>query len=164
MKRPGDGARHRDLVDRIRKASPTAALRSSFIVGFPGETDDHVEELAEFLSAVGLDWAGFFPYSAEEGTPAADLEGQISHDEKVERLRYLQAIQDDITTTKNLEQRGRTLEVLVDQVEDGTTVARSYREAPEIDGVVLLDEGQPGEWLKAKVTGGYGTDLVAEVV
>ena len=164
MKRPGDGERHSDLVERIRIAAPDAALRSSFIVGFPGETDDHVEELAEFLAAARLDWAGFFPYSPEEGTPAAELGRQVGHDEKVERLRYLQSLQDDITTVRNLEQKDRVLDVLVDQVEDGTSVGRSYREAPEIDGVVLLDRGAPGEWLRARVTGGYGTDLVAEVV
>jgi ribosomal protein S12 methylthiotransferase RimO len=164
MKRPGDGERHRRLVDAIRRAAPAAALRSSFIVGFPGETDDDVEELAAFLHDARLDWAGFFPFSAEEGTPAAGFAGQIPQADKGDRLRYLQAIQDEITTQRNLEQRGRTLRVVVDQVEDGTAVARSYREAPEIDGVVLLDRGEPGEWLEARVTGGYGTDLVAEVV
>lgn len=163
MKRPGDGDRHLELIDRIRDASPDAALRSSFIVGFPGETEDQVEELAAFLTRARLDWAGFFPFSAEEGTPAARLPSQLSHDEKVERVRHLQSIQDDITTLRNLDQKGRTLTVLVDQVEEGTAVARSYREAPEIDGVVLLDRGRPGQWLEAIVTGGYGTDLVAEV-
>jgi ribosomal protein S12 methylthiotransferase len=164
MKRPGDGARHMALVDDIRAAAPEAALRSSFIVGFPGETEDHVEELAEFLEAARLDWAGFFPFSAEEGTPAALLPGRPDHEEQVERLRHLQAIQDEITTQRNLEQTGRVLDVLVDQVEDGTSVGRSYREAPEIDGVVVLDSGSPGEWVRARVTGGYGTDLVAEVI
>jgi ribosomal protein S12 methylthiotransferase len=164
MKRPGNRDRHASLIADIRAASPDAALRSSFIVGFPGETDAHVEELAEFLHEVTLDWAGFFPYSAEEGTPAAAMEGQIPHEEKVERLRYLQAIQDEITTLRNLDQKGRVLRVLVDQVEDDTTVGRSYREAPEIDGVIILDRGGPGQWLDARVTGGYGTDLVAEVV
>ena len=164
MKRPGSGDKHLDLVHSIRAASPDATLRSSFIVGFPGETDEHVEELAEFLHAARLDWAGFFPFSAEEGTPAAEFDGQVPEDEKHERLRYLHAIQEEITTSSNLAQRGRVLEVLVDQVEDGQAVGRSYREAPEIDGVILLDRGKPGDWLHAEVTGGYGTDLVATVV
>jgi ribosomal protein S12 methylthiotransferase RimO len=164
MKRPGSGDKHLDLIRQIREAAPDATLRSSFIVGFPGETDDHVEELAEFLEAGRLDWAGFFPFSAEDGTPAADFDEQIDEDEKTERLRYLQGIQEDITMSQNLAQRGRVLEVLVDQVEDGQAVARSYREAPEIDGVILLDRGEPGEWLHAEVTGGYGTDLVANVI
>jgi len=164
MKRPGSGDKHLDLIRRIRDAAPDATLRSSFIVGFPGETEEHVEELAEFLTAARLDWAGFFPFSSEEGTPAADFAYQVAENDKHERLRYLQNLQDEITTSQNLAQRGRVLEVLVDQVEDGQAVGRSYREAPEIDGVVLLDRGAPGEWLQAEVVGGYGTDLVASVV
>ncbi|HEX9855493.1 MAG TPA: 30S ribosomal protein S12 methylthiotransferase RimO [Acidimicrobiia bacterium] len=163
MKRPGDIDRHLDLVARIRHRAPEAALRSSFIVGFPGETDDDVAELAGFLEAARLDWAGFFPYSAEEGTPAAGLEGRLPESEKAERLRHLQSIQDDITAVRNQEQVGRVVRLLVDQVEDGRSVARSYREAPEIDGVVLLDEGAPGEWLDAEIVGAYGTDLVGSV-
>ncbi len=164
MKRPGDGERHLDLIERIRAADPEAALRSSFIVGFPGETDDDVDELAEFVAAARLDWAGFFPYSAEEGTPAAGLGGQLPDDVKVDRLRHLQTAQDRITAERNAAQVGRRLDMLVDQVEDGTPVGRSYREAPEIDGVVLLDRGRPGDWVAAEVTGAYETDLVAEVV
>ena len=164
MKRSGNGDRHTRLIADIRAAAPGAALRSSFIVGFPGETDAHVEALADFLHDVELDWAGFFPYSAEEGTPASHFDGQIADDEKVERLRYLQGIQDEITTHRNLAQRGQVVEILVDQVEDGVSVGRSYRQAPEIDGVTLLDRGDPGRWVHARVTGGYGTDLVAEVV
>jgi ribosomal protein S12 methylthiotransferase RimO len=164
MRRAGSGDAHRLLVQSIRAVAPDASLRSSFIVGFPGETDDDVDELAAFLTDVELDWAGFFPYSPEEGTPAASMADQIPEGEKAERTRYLQALQDDITTAKAIGQVGRRLEVLVDQIEDDQPVARSYREAPEIDGVVLLDHGEPGEWLTAEVTGGYGTDLTARVV
>ena len=163
MKRPGSGEQHRDLIARIRRAAPDAALRSSFIVGFPGETDDDVDDLAAFLSEVELDWAGFFPYSPEEGTEAAVMDGQIPEGEKQERLRYLQAIQDEITTSRTIEQIGRTVTVVVDQVEEGMPVGRSYREAPEIDGVIILDHGEPGEWVTAEVTGGFGTDLEAVV-
>ncbi len=164
MRRPGSGERHLELIASIRAAAPDAALRSSFIVGFPGETDDDVEELAEFLEEAQLDWAGFFPYSPEEGTPAAALPGQVDEEDKGERLRHLGALQDDITSLRNAAQTGRLLDVLVDQVEDGQPVGRSYREAPEIDGVVVLDGGRPGDWVRARITGGYGTDLVATVV
>jgi ribosomal protein S12 methylthiotransferase RimO len=164
MRRPGTGARHLELIASIRNAAPQAALRSSFIVGFPGESDEDVEELGGFLREARLDWAGFFPFSPEEGTAAASFAAQVPDGETHERLRHLQAIQDDITATQNAAQVGRTLEVVVDQVEDGRPVARSYREAPEIDGVVLLDRGNPGDWLQARVTGGYGTDLTATVV
>lgn len=160
MKRPGSGEAHLDLIDRIRSAAPDAALRSSFIVGFPGETDEDVEALASFLEAARLDWAGFFPFSPEEGTEAAGFSDQIGEDDKSERLRHLQAIQDDVTASRTNEQVGRTFQVVVDQVEDGQAVARSYREAPEIDGVILVDEGAPGDWFEVEVTGGYGTDLM----
>ena len=164
MSRPGSGTRYLDLIAQIRSAVTDAALRSSFIVGFPGETEADVETLADFLHTARLDWAGFFPYSAEEGTPAADLPGRIDPDTVTERLRYLQTIQEGITEDANRAQVGRTLDVLIDQVEEGIPVGRTYREAPEIDGMVTLDRGAPGEWIRARITAGYGIDLAAEVV
>ena len=164
MKRPGGGERYRELIGQIRSAAPAAALRSSFIVGFPGERDEDVEELAEFLDDVTLDWAGFFPYSAEQGTPAADLSGRIDPQEVGDRLRYLQGIQEEITAAANLERVGERLDVLVDQVEDGVPVGRSYRQAPEIDGMITLDRGVPGQWVTAEVTGAFGADIDARVV
>jgi ribosomal protein S12 methylthiotransferase len=164
MKRPGSGEKHLELIERIRSATPDAGLRSSFIVGFPGETDDDVDELAEFLTSARLDWAGFFPYSAEEGTPAATMDDQVPGDVAIDRLRHLQQIQDDITAEMTADRIGTEVQVVVDMVEEGTPVARSHREAPEIDGVILLDRGEPGEWLTARITGAYGQELVGEVV
>lgn len=164
MKRPGSGDRHLELIDRIRTASPDAGLRSSFIVGFPGETDDDVDQLAEFLASARLDWAGFFPYSAEEGTPAATMSDQVPGEVAMERLRHLQQIQDDITAETAAGRIDTEVRVVVDMVEAGTPVARSHREAPEIDGVILLDRGEPGEWLTARITGVYGQELAAEVI
>lgn len=169
MRRPGSGERHLELIDRIRTASPDAALRSSFIVGYPGETDGDVETLADFLTGARLDWAGFFSYSREDGTTAAELPDQVPAKAIGERMRYLTALQDDITTNANAASIGSTVRVLVDQVEDGLPVGRSYREAPEIDGVILLDEGDagalaPGTWVTATIDGTYGTDTSARVV
>jgi ribosomal protein S12 methylthiotransferase len=163
MKRPGDGGEHLDLIGRIRSAAPEAALRSSFIVGFPGETDADVEHLAAFLGEAGLDWAGFFPFSAEEGTPAAEMPRQVSSAEAAERLRYLEGLQEEMTGRCSARRVGTTAEVLVDGLEEGTPVGRSHREAPEIDGMILLDRGEPGQWLKARITGSYGADTAAEV-
>lgn len=163
MRRPGGTASHLRLIARIRSAEPQAALRSSFVVGYPGETDPDVDELIDFLVAAGLDWAGFFPYSPEAGTAAVDLPGRISPVEVAARVRELTAAQHAITARRNAEQVGRRLPVLVDQVEDGTPVGRSYREAPDIDGLICLDRGSPGEWVEAEITGSYETDLVAEV-
>jgi ribosomal protein S12 methylthiotransferase len=164
MRRPGDGDRHRELISDIRQTAPGAALRSSFIIGFPGETEDDVGALATFLEDAQLDWAGFFAYSAEEGTPAALLPDQLPADVIAERARHLAAIQDDITSARNAAQVGKRLTVLVDQVEDGVPVGRSYREAPEIDGVIVLDAGRPGEWLEVEITASYQVDLAGSVV
>ncbi len=164
MRRPGSGDKHLGLIERIRTAAPEAATRSSFIVGYPGETEDDVDGLADFLTEARLDWAGFFPFSAEDGTDAATLPGQIPHDSIAERMRHLQRLQDDISDAANATTVGRTLEVLIDQVEDGQAVGRSYREAPEIDGVILLDKGSVGSWVTARIDGAYGTDLTATVV
>jgi ribosomal protein S12 methylthiotransferase len=160
MKRPGSGESYADLIDSIRLAAPEATTRSSFIVGFPGETEAQVEELAEFLTAVRLDWAGFFPYSPEVGTPAAELAGQIDGLEIVERVRYLRQIQDDITQDANLAQIGTRHTVVIDGIEDGVPFGRSSREAPEIDGLISMDRGEPGEWLEAEITGAVASDLV----
>lgn len=164
MRRPGSGDQHLALIDRIRAAAPGAATRSSFIVGYPGETEQDHEMLCEFLATANLDWAGFFPYSREEDTTAADLPDQLPHDLIMDRLREVQELQDEITTAANAAVVGITLSVLVDQVQDGQPVGRSHREAPEIDGVILLDAGDPGEWVQARIDGVYGTDLSATVV
>lgn len=164
MKRPGDGERHLDLVTRIRELSPRAALRSSFIVGFPGETDDDVDELADFLADARLDWAGFFPYSAEEGTPAASLTDQVPRELVMERMRHLTEIQEEMTAQANAAWVGENGTVLIDQIEEGVPIGRTYRHAPEIDGVVRTDRGLPGEWLEVEFTGAFGHDMEAVVV
>jgi len=163
MKRPGDPERHLELVHRIRGLDGSAALRSSFIAGFPGEVDEDVEQLADFLRGAQLDWAGFFPYSAEPGTAAAEMQGQIPREEVMERLRHLTGIQDEITEARNASMLGLTDTVIVDQVEDDIPVARSHRQAPEIDGVIRLDRGVAGEWLKIEYVGAFGPDMEAIV-
>jgi ribosomal protein S12 methylthiotransferase len=161
MKRPGNTEKHSALIDRIRDLDPDAALRSSFIVGFPGETEEHVDELAGFLENVQLDWAGFFPYSAEPGTPAAEMENQVPRDLAMERLRHLSGIQEDVTEARHSEWLGRVDRILIDQVEDGVPIGRSHRHAPEIDGVVRVDAGEVGQWVPVEYTGVYGPDMEA---
>jgi ribosomal protein S12 methylthiotransferase len=163
MKRPGNAEKHSRLVERIRELDPDSALRSSFIVGFPGESDDHVDELADFLAGLQLDWAGFFPYSAEPGTAAADMEGQVPRELAMERLRHLASIQEEVTQWRNSEWLGRGDRILVDQVEDGVPIGRSHRQAPEIDGVVRLDRGAVGEWVQVEYTSVLGPDMEAMV-
>ena len=166
MKRWGNGDRFRDLVDGIRLREPDAAFRSSFIVGFPGETERDHDQLLEFLAAAELDWAGFFPFSREEGTPAAEMDGVVPEDLMRERLRECAEVQDPITQAARDALVGEELEVLVDGTDDetGEPVGRSHREAPEIDGVIRITGAfaRPGARVRARVTSACGPDLVAE--
>ncbi len=159
MRRWGEGQRFLDRIASIRAAEPTAAFRSSFIVGYPGETEDDHDRLLEWLAEARLDWVGFFPFSNEAGTYAADLDDQVPEGLVAERLRECGELQDAITAARRDELIGATVEVLV----DAPGVGRTYREAPEIDGVVVLPgDLVPGTFVEVEVTGADGPDLVAE--
>ena len=158
MRRWGDGERFLRRIDDIRRRQADAAFRSSFIVGYPGETEDDHDLLLRFLEEARLDWAGFFAYSAEEGTYAAGLEGAVDRALVAERLRELTELQDAITFERRADLVGRRVEVLVDE----PGVGRSHREAPEIDGVVTVpDTLAVGRLATVTVTGAAGTDLEA---
>jgi ribosomal protein S12 methylthiotransferase len=165
MKRWGSGERFLSIIDGIRQRQPDAAFRSSFISGFPGETEDHHEQVLEFLRAAQLDWAGFFAYSREDGTAAATLDGALDVVVVRERLRELAETQEPITAAARLALLGSTIEVLLDGVDDdGRAVGRSYREAPEIDGVVRIvgaDFARPGALVRAEVVDVEGPDVEA---
>ena len=159
MRRWGEGERFLDRIASIRAAEPTAAFRSSFIVGYPGETEADHDLLLEWLSAARLDWVGFFPFSNEVGTYAAGLPDQVDPDLVAERLRECTELQDGITAQRRDELLGTTVEVLVDSPGEG----RTYREAPEIDGIVSVPLDLPvGSFAEVVVTGAAGPDLVAE--
>ncbi len=169
MRRFGDGERFAALIDGIRSREPDAAFRSSFIVGFPGETEDDHEALLAFLERVELDWAGFFPFSKEDGTAAASMSIDVPTELAAERLRELSEVQDRITMARRDALVGRTVEVLVDEVRetDGLAVGRTHREAPEIDGLVSVNGAagvQPGAVVPATVTASIGPDLEATLV
>jgi len=170
MKRWGSGERFLSMIERIRAAEPDAAFRSSFIVGFPGETEADHEELRAFLAAAQLDWAGFFPFSAEEDTPAATMDGRVPPHLMTERLRECDEVQEPITRAarERLARDGAELEVLVDGVDEetGEAVGRTHREAPEIDGVVLLQRAtpRPGAIVRARALDAVGPDLIAEPI
>ncbi|MGQ0743184.1 MAG: MiaB/RimO family radical SAM methylthiotransferase [Acidimicrobiales bacterium] len=158
MRRWGDGEKFRRRIESIRSREPVAAFRSSFIVGYPGETAADHEALVEFLEDVRLDWAGFFTYSAEEGTYAAGLDGAVDPSLITDRLAELSAIQEDITAAKRAALVGSRVEVLV----DSPGVGRTHREAPEIDGVVLVPDHLSVGSLEAVTIGGLvGLDLEA---
>ena len=169
MKRWGSGDIFSEFIARIRSVRPEAAFRSSFIVGFPGETESDHEALLEFLGEVRLDWAGFFPYSREEGTAAAALDGIVADELMHDRLSECSAVQDPITAAARDALVGSTIEVLIDTVDDeGVLVGRSHREAPEIDGVVRIRGdavfARPGAMVSARVLDALGPDLDAEPI
>jgi ribosomal protein S12 methylthiotransferase len=158
MRRWGDGDRFLERIRSIRRREPDAAFRSSFIVGYPGETEADHDRLLAFLAEAQLDWAGFFAFSCEEGTYASTLGGRVEDGLVAERLRELSELQDGITASRRNALVGTTAPVLV----DGPGVARSHREAPEIDGVVLVPGGiPPGEVVTVEITGAIGPDLEA---
>jgi ribosomal protein S12 methylthiotransferase len=161
MRRWGDGERFLARIGSIREQVPGAAFRSSFIVGYPGETEDDHDALLRFVEAAQLDWAGFFAYSAEEGTYAAGLDGAVVPGLVAERLAELRDLQDGITARRRDALIGDVVEVLV----DSPGVARGHREAPEIDGVVAVPEQLPvGKLARVRVVGAAGPDLDAVTV
>jgi ribosomal protein S12 methylthiotransferase len=158
MRRWGDGERYVERIERIRRVHPDAAFRSSFIVGYPGETEEDHDQLLEFLAHVRLDWAGFFPYSREEGTHAAGLDDQIPAPLMAERLGECSELQDGITAARRAELVGSAATVLVDRPGH----ARSHREAPEIDGVIRVPADlEVGAMHPVRITGAEGPDLDA---
>lgn len=161
MRRWGDGARFSERIERIRDDWPDAAFRSSFIVGYPGETEDDHDQLLRFLSEADLDWGGFFSFSPEEGTYAAGLDAQVPPEVMAERLAECSELQDAITARRRATMIGSTVSVLV----DSPGVARSHREAPEIDGIIAVPpEYAVGSVLDVMVTGSMGPDLDAVAV
>jgi ribosomal protein S12 methylthiotransferase len=161
MRRWGEGQRFLDRIASIRSAEPTSAFRSSFIVGYPGETEDDHDRLLDWITEAQLDWVGFFPFSNETGTYAADLDGQVPEELVTERIGECSELQDAITARRRESLIGSTVEVLIDAPGE----ARTYREAPEIDGIVTVPASLPvGSFVEVLVTDADGPDLKADVV
>jgi len=158
MRRWGDGGRFLDRITAIRAREPDAAFRSNFIVGYPGETEADHDALLAFVGEADLDWCGFFAFSPEDGTHAMTLDQHVPASLAAERLAELRELQDDITATKRDQLVGTRVEGLVDT----PGVARSHREAPEIDGVMLVPDSLPvGSFQPLVVSGSLGIDLEA---
>ena len=150
-----------DLVARLRVGIPGLAIRTTFIVGFPGETEQHFSSLLDFIEAVRFERLGIFIYSQEEGSRAARMPAQVSAKVKNRRHREAMKLQQRIAAELAAAQNGRTLRVLVDQ----PRIARSAHDAPDVDcRVVLTRDGPVGEFADARVTGSHVYDLLAELV
>ncbi|HWR43088.1 30S ribosomal protein S12 methylthiotransferase RimO [Sporomusa sp.] len=156
------------LLGKIRAAIPGVVIRTSFIVGFPGETDSHFESLKEFVSEQKFERVGVFTYSQEEDTPAGSLEQQIPDNVKDERYHELMALQCRISEDLNRDMEGKVLTVLIEGYnpeQPDVAFGRSYREAPDVDGRIYVENAgglSPGEMVQAEIVQGFTYDLLAE--
>jgi ribosomal protein S12 methylthiotransferase len=168
MKRGRDTAWVRRLVRRIRERIPDLTFRTSFIVGFPGETDEQFRELCDFVEEMRFDKVGVFQFSREEGTESHDLDGQLSQRTKAQRQKTLLGLQRKISKQHQQDLVGRTIEVLVEGVSEETELLLEGRwmgQAPEIDGKVYINRGQarPGEIVRVEIEQAGDYDLVGGI-
>ena len=167
MRRPRDITGVRKTLSQIRSVMPEVALRTTFIVGYPGEDDTAFQNLIKFIQEVRFDHVGVFPYSFEPGTPAEPLGDPIPEHVKVERLEYLMQVQGEISLERNQRFIGKTLDMMVEGVdeENQISIGRSYRDAPEIDGLVIVEGLAPiGELVQVKINSAITHDLVGELI
>jgi ribosomal protein S12 methylthiotransferase len=167
MKRPGNSENVLQRIEKWREICPDLTLRSTFIVGFPGETEEEFEELLDFIEEAQLDRVGAFAYSPVEGAKANDLPDHIPPEVQQERLARLMLLQEEISEERLKRKIGKTITVLVDEVDEEGAIARSSADAPEIDGLVYINDGQDlsvGDFVEVVVTDSDEHDLWAEPV
>ncbi|WP_017414483.1 30S ribosomal protein S12 methylthiotransferase RimO [Clostridium tunisiense] len=167
MKRRGRKAIILENIEKLRRAIPNVVLRTSIIVGFPGETEENFNELLEFARTVKFDKLGVFMYSQEEGTAAAEMGNQIDEEIKEERYHKLMALQQGISAEVNKKKVGRIYEVLVEEKQPGEYIGRNYEMSPEIDGEIFIKCDKiinMGEFINVKIVDALEYDLIGEVV
>jgi ribosomal protein S12 methylthiotransferase len=165
MKRPSDIHWVYRTIEKMRKRIPDLAIRSTFIVGYPGETEKEFRTLLKFLEEMQLDHVGAFTFSFEPGTSSESFGDPVSEEEKQERLRRLMKLQESISLKRNQGLIGKKLDVLIEGEGDGISVGRSYRDAPEIDGLVIVNGVLPiGTIQPVLISGAMTHDLTADIV
>jgi ribosomal protein S12 methylthiotransferase len=167
MNRPWQGQINDGIMERIKTALPSAVLRTTFIVGFPGETQEHFQHLLEFTQRHKFDHVGVFTFSPEEGTPAYNLPNQIPAEVMAARRDQLMELQQPISLTKNQQEIGKTVDVLIEQEnpESGELIGRSGRFSPEVDGQVYVKgEARLGTIVKVAIQNADAYDLYGQVV
>ncbi len=167
MRRPRDIHGVRKTLSKVRSMMPDVSLRSTFIVGYPGEDEESFQKLVNFIQTVRFDHLGAFTYSFEPGTPAESMGDPIPEHVKMERLEHLMSVQAEISLDRNQRFIGKTLDVLVEGVdqENQITIGRSYRDAPEVDGLVIIDGLAPvGDLVQVKINSAITHDLVGELL
>lgn len=156
-----------DLIHDIRSRLPEICLRTTLIAGFPGETEDDVEELKGFLEEHRFDRVGIFTYSHEEGTSAHDLVDDVPQEVKEERAREIMEVQQEISYEKNQEKLGKTFKVLIDKKESGRYLGRTEYDSVEVDNEVIVQTDQklkPGQFVNVRITKAYDFDLEGELI
>lgn len=166
MKRPSNLERIREMLDMLRSFMPDIAIRTTFITGFPGETEAEFEELLAFVREQRFDRIGAFTFSPQPLTPAATMPGQIRERVKRQRRDRLMRLAAEISAERQAEQIGRELDALIERRRpDGTLVGRTYRDAPEVDGVVYVrGDAAPGDVVRVNITGAGTYDLTGDLV
>jgi ribosomal protein S12 methylthiotransferase len=174
MKRPLGRCGSRRFVEYVRSKAPSVKLRTTFIVGFPGETESDIQQLEDFVAEGHFESVGVFTYSPEPGTPAAELAGQVSEKEKRSRRDRVMLAQQKVRVARNAEYIGQELEVLVEGPHEETDMlwtARTRFQAPEVDGAVLINdvsdgivEVAAGRLGRVKITEVSGYDLVGTLI
>ena len=167
MKRPASAENTLERIAKWREICPEIVIRSTFITGFPGETEEDFDQLIQFLEDARLDRVGAFAYSPVDGATANEIPGLPPEDVREDRRRWLMQVQEDISADKLAERIDSVIEVLVDEVDEEGTIARSQADAPEIDGLVYVDgffAAEPGDFLKVRVVDADHHDLYAEPV
>ena len=162
MKRPGNGKRYLEEISKIRAIMPDVSMRTTLIVGFPGETEADFQELNDFVRAANFEWLGAFPYYREENTSAYSLSEHVHHKTKYRRQK--QILNTYHQMRQNLPSRvGQTHRVILEEKIDGIWLARTYFQAPEVDGVVYLKnyDGHTGEVLDVTISNELDFDLEA---
>lgn len=167
LEKMGRGVTHTSterLIEDLRSQIPQLFLRTSIIVGFPGEMDDHFAELLEFVKSAKFERLGVFTYSREEGTPAASFKKQVPKEVKEHRLKEVMLAQQKITLKKHKNLVGKTIAIMVDEKseKDGAWIGRTYGDAPDVDSKVIIRENhlKPGDIKKMMITGTKGYDLI----
>lgn len=169
MGRRTDSSQLISIIEKLRSNIPDIILRTTIITGFPGETEEEFRELKEFVQKIKFDRLGVFTYSQEEDTPAADMQGQVPEEIKEARRNEIMEIQQQVAFEKNKPLAGKEMDVIVDGYlpEDGVYICRTYMDAPDVDGYVFVKTDwqlMSGDFIKAKITGSDGYDLVGDVV
>jgi ribosomal protein S12 methylthiotransferase len=166
MRRFGDETSFLALIDQVRSQAPLAGIRSNVIVGFPGETEDDLATLCDFLVAARMDVVGVFGYSDEDGTEAATYDTKLDDDEIRERTEYVTRLVEELTSQRAEERIGERVDVLLESVQATTAEGRAEHQGPEVDGCTTVTglprDARVGDLVTAVVTGSDGADLIAE--